>query len=95
MTVPSGGKIMLFSLNNAASNIYLFGFGYLSYYISGFLGLATVTIGYVLGAIRLFDGLIDPTIGAIMDNTNTKFGKYRPFMVFRESYPDCVISNAL
>jgi Na+/melibiose symporter-like transporter len=31
--------------------------------------------------MRLFDAITDPIIGALMDKTNTKFGKFRPFMV--------------
>ena len=31
--------------------------------------------------MRLFDAVTDPIIGALMDRTNGKFGKFRPFMV--------------
>jgi Na+/melibiose symporter-like transporter len=31
--------------------------------------------------MRVFDAITDPIIGALMDKTNTKFGKFRPFMV--------------
>lgn len=30
---------------------------------------------------RIFDGFIDPTIGIMIDKTETKFGKYRPILV--------------
>lgn len=40
-----------------------------------------VLVGSVLGAARLFDGIIDPTIGFVIDNFNTKWGKYRPIML--------------
>lgn len=74
-------EIALFSLNNSASNLYLFGFGFLTYYATGIAGLATVLVGSILGAARLFDGIIDPTIGFIIDNFNTRWGKYRPIML--------------
>ena len=32
-------------------------------------------------AMRVFDAITDPIIGALMDKTNGKFGKFRPFMV--------------
>ena len=31
--------------------------------------------------MRVFDAITDPIIGALMDKTNGKFGKFRPFMV--------------
>ncbi|MFQ7528420.1 MAG: MFS transporter [Mediterraneibacter gnavus] len=31
--------------------------------------------------MRLFDAVTDPIIGALIDRTSTKFGKFRPFMV--------------
>ena len=31
--------------------------------------------------MRVFDAITDPIIGAMMDRTNGKFGKFRPFMV--------------
>jgi len=34
-----------------------------------------------MGYIRIFDGVIDPAIGVLIDKTDTKFGKYRPIMV--------------
>lgn len=74
-------EIALFSLNNSASNLYLLVFGFLVYYASGPVGLTTLIVGNVLGAVRLFDGLIDPTIGVIMDKIDTKWGRFRPIML--------------
>lgn len=74
-------EIAFFSLNNTATNIYLFAFGFLTYYATGIAGLLTYTVGSLLGAARLFDGIIDPAIGVIMDRFNTKWGKYRPLML--------------
>jgi Na+/melibiose symporter-like transporter len=75
-------EIALFSLNNAATNLYIFAFGFLTYYATGIAGLATLLVSNVLGAARLFDGIIDPIIGVIMDRFETRWGKYRPLMLF-------------
>lgn len=75
-------EIALFSLNNAATNLYIFAFGFLTYYATGIAGLATLLVSNVLGAARLFDGIIDPMIGVIMDRFETRWGKYRPLMLF-------------
>lgn len=81
----------MFSFNNAATNIYLtlmsFVSYYAGYYLSGnfLIGFAsaaiTVTISTIITTMRIFDGITDPICGAIMDKTNTKFGKFRVFMV--------------
>lgn len=74
-------EIALFSLNNSATNLYLFAFGFLTYYATGVAGLATLTVSNLLGFARLFDGLIDPTIGIVMDHVNSKWGRFRPIML--------------
>lgn len=76
-------EIALFSLNNAATNLYMFAFGFLTYYSTGIIGLATLSVANLLGAVKLFDGLIDPLIGVIIDQVNTKkWGRFRPIMFF-------------
>lgn len=74
-------QIGLFSLNNAATNLYLFGFGFVSFYSTGLLGLTALIISQILGYIRIFDGFIDPGLGAVIDKFDSKFGKYRPLIV--------------
>ena len=37
-------------------------------------------IGGVLTAFGIFDAVIDPFVGAIVDNTKTKWGKYKPWI---------------
>lgn len=71
-------QIILFSLNNSSTNIYLFAFGFVTYYSTGVVGLAALFISQLMGAVRIFDGFIDPALGVLIDKTETKFGKYRP-----------------
>lgn len=73
-------ELGLFSFNNTATNIYLFGFGFISYYSTGLLGLTALVISQILGYIRIFDGVIDPGLGAFIDKFYSRFGKYRPLM---------------
>ncbi|HZG71620.1 MAG TPA: MFS transporter, partial [Chondromyces sp.] len=74
-------QIGLFALNNAATNMYFFIMMFISYYATGIAGIAVVVISTILTAMRVFDGITDPIIGFFIDKTNTKFGKFRPFMV--------------
>ena len=55
--------------------------GYISYYLVGFAGIGVVVAGTIMTAMRIWDGVTDPIIGFILDKTNGKFGKNRPFMV--------------
>lgn len=73
-------QIVLFSLNNASTNLYLFAFGFVTYYSTGVVGLAAIFISQLMGYVRIFDGVIDPAIGVFIDKTETRFGKYRPLM---------------
>lgn len=70
-----------FCLNNTATNLYLMFMGYVSYYLGGFVGMATVLASSFSMIMRLWDGVTDPFIGFLVDKTNGKFGKNRPFMV--------------
>ena len=54
---------------------------YLAIFSQNILGIAAVTIGVVITSMRIFDGITDPIIGYMIDKTETKFGKYRPFML--------------
>ncbi|MBD5101926.1 MAG: glucuronide permease [Subdoligranulum sp.] len=70
-----------FALNNTATNLYLVLMGYVAFYLGGFVGMATVLASSFSMIMRLWDGVTDPFIGFLVDKTNGKFGKNRPFMV--------------
>ncbi|MBQ4344142.1 MAG: MFS transporter [Erysipelotrichaceae bacterium] len=74
-------QIALFSMNNASTNCYMLLMNYVSYYAVGVAGLLTTTVGFLLTAMRLWDGITDPIIGFFIDKTDGKFGKFRPFII--------------
>lgn len=73
--------LALFSLNTAAATLFLALMEYTTYFVNGVIGLAVVAASIVLTGLRIFDGLIDPMVGYIVDQTKGRFGKFRPFMV--------------
>ena len=73
-------QIALFSLNNAATNLYLALMGYVSYYANSIAGFSVVLISFLLTAMNVFDGVTDPVVGFFLDKTKGKFGKFRPFL---------------
>ncbi len=74
-------RLGLFALNNTATNLYMFAMGYISMYATGIAGLMVTVVGFILTAMRMFDGVTDPIVGFLIDKTDGKFGKFRPFIV--------------
>ena len=75
-------QLVLFPLNNGATNVYyVLILTYIATFGNVVLGLAMVFASFMVTGMRVFDAITDPIIGALMDRTNGKFGKFRPFMV--------------
>jgi len=49
-------------------------------YYATHVGIEIGLVGVVFMAVRLIDIFFDPMIGAAMDRTRTRFGRYRPWM---------------
>jgi len=74
-------QIGCFALNNTAINLYYMMMLYMSYYAAGVLGLGVALVSGLLTGLNILDGITDPIIGFIIDKTNSRFGKFRTFMV--------------
>ncbi len=53
-------------------------------------GLAAGTAAAILLAARLWDAVADPIVGVLADRTKTRWGKFRPWVLFT-SLPWCVV----
>ena len=78
------------------SNRYTFGLGtvgrdmlyslvslYLIYYMTDILNLPDSTMWWIAGvftALRIFDAFNDPIMGFLVDNTHSRFGKFKPWI---------------
>ena len=75
-------QLVLFPMNNGATNVYyVLILTYIATFGSAVLGIAAVFASFMVTGMRVFDAITDPIIGALMDKTNGRFGKFRPFMV--------------
>ena len=75
-------QLALFPLNNGATNVYfVLVLNYVLNFGSGVLGMAAVFVSVLITGMRVCDAITDPIIGALIDKTNGRFGKFRPFMV--------------
>ena len=70
-----------FALNNTATNLYLFLMNYATYYLMGWVGVTMMVASSLTMAMRIWDGVTDPFVGYMVDKTNGKFGKNRPFII--------------
>jgi len=83
--------------NNSLRNRVTFGLGtlgrdmvyaivsmFLIFYLTDIINLPKNTMWWIAGIIlaaRIFDALTDPLMGFIIDNTNTRWGKFKPWLV--------------
>ena len=70
-----------FALNNTATNLYLFFMNFIAYYLTGYVGVGVVLASTLITTMRIWDGVTDPFIGYLVDKTNGRFGKNRPFIM--------------
>lgn len=74
-------EIGFYALNNTSTNTYMLIVSMISYYMVGMVGVSAVLAGSFATIMRIWDGVTDPFVGMIVDKTNTRFGKNRPFIV--------------
>ena len=74
--------------------VYMLVNSYVLYYYNTVLGMSATFIGAVLMGARIFDALNDPFMGVVVAKTNTKHGRYRPW-ILTGSIMNAVIIYAL
>lgn len=55
---------------------------YLPFFYSNIFGLSLVDAGVLVLVTRIWDAVSDPMMGVISDRTQTKWGKYRPYLLW-------------
>lgn len=72
-----------YGLGDTASNFvfHIVNAFLLSYY-TDVLGLDAAAVGTLYAAARIWDAISDPLMGSFADRTDTKSGKYRPFLLW-------------
>lgn len=79
----SFGEKVGYSLGDAASNFYwkTFEFFIIFFYTDVF-GISAGAVGTMMLVTRILDAVADPVMGTIADRTQTRFGHFRPYLVW-------------
>jgi glycoside/pentoside/hexuronide:cation symporter, GPH family len=72
-----------YGLGDLASNLFWMQFiWYLNYFYTDVFGLAPAVLVTLMGVVRIWDGFNDPAVGIIADRTESRWGKFRPYLLF-------------
>jgi glycoside/pentoside/hexuronide:cation symporter, GPH family len=72
-----------YGLGDMASNIvYQAVINVLMYFYTDVYGIEAAAAGTLMIVVRLFDAITDPIMGAVADRTRTRWGRYRPWMLW-------------
>lgn len=79
----SFGKKLGFGVGGAASNlIWMMISLYMLYFYTDVFGISAAVAGAIFLGARIWDAVNDPIMGYLADQTRTKWGKFRPYLLF-------------
>lgn len=77
------GEKLGYGLGDAGFNFYWIIIGsYLSYFYTDIFGLSAAAAGTLFLLTKIVDACTDPVMGAIADRTESRWGKFRPYLLF-------------
>jgi len=72
-----------YGFGDMASSMFWKIFGmYLLFFYTKVFGISPAAAGTMLLVTRVWDSVIDPLMGVIADRTNSRWGKYRPYLLW-------------
>ena len=75
-------QIGIYGLGNFAAQLsWTMVSTYLVIFYTDVFGLAASSVAMLMLIAKVWDGINDPIMGAIMDKSHSKWGKYRPFIL--------------
>lgn len=76
-------EIFKYSFGGIGSNIsFSLLTSYLMFFYTDVFGISALSVGALFLIARLIDAVTDPLMGMIADRTRTRFGRYRPWIIF-------------
>ena len=91
---PQNGRLSWFTrisygLGDTAMNIVAGAMTILTFFYTDYAGVEPTTVGLVFLLSRIFDGISDLIMGFVVERTNSKWGKSRPWILW-SSIPFCI-----
>ena len=75
--------LISFGMGSLGNNIICAMIGtYLTIYLTDSFGISAAAVGTLFLVARIIDAITDPIMGMIVDNTKSKMGKSRPYLLF-------------
>ena len=72
-----------YGLGDTASNFFFQTFNiFLLYYYTDVFGISPAAVGTMFFVTKLWDAVNDPLMGILADRTQTRFGKFRPYILW-------------
>lgn len=72
-----------YGLGDTASNLYFQTFtNFLLYFYTDVFGITAAAAGTMLLVVRIWDTFLDPVVGVVADRTSTRWGHYRPYLLW-------------
>ena len=72
-----------YGLGDTASNFFFATFNiFLLYYYTDVFGLSAAAVGTMFLVTKIIDAVSDPIMGLIADRTNSRWGKFRPYLLY-------------
>lgn len=72
-----------YGLGDTASNIvFQTVMLFLTFFYTDIFGISPAAVGTMFLLVRLIDAVTDPLMGALADNTQSRYGKYRPYLLW-------------
>jgi GPH family glycoside/pentoside/hexuronide:cation symporter len=72
-----------YGLGDTASNFFFQTFNiFLLYYYTDVFGISAAAVGTMFFVTKLWDAVNDPLMGIIADRTRSRFGKFRPYILW-------------
>ena len=72
-----------YGLGDTASNIvFQVVINFMMIFYTDVFGISAAAVGTLMLAVRLFDAVTDPVMGGLADRTRSRWGRYRPWLLF-------------
>ena len=80
---PGAAQYLGYGAGDVANNLaFSMASVFLLLYYTDVVGIAAATVGNAVLVVRVFGGFADLFAGRIVDQTNTRWGRFRPYLLF-------------